>query len=352
MVEFVKCLVWDLDNTLWNGTLFEGDQVTVRPDVPSILEELTNRGILNSIASRNEEKFALSMLKQLNLEEYFIVPQINFNPKSNNIRSIAQELNLGLNSLAFIDDSPFEREEVNFSCPTVRVLEAERYNEILDMPEFNPNSPTPEARGRLEVYRTESKRKQAEEEFKGTHLDFLKSCQMELMLRDAKMADIPRIVELAIRTTQFNATGIQYSADEIEALMISSNYRIFSAELSDRFGNFGMIGTMILKFDQPAWIVENLMISCRAAGRGVSAAMLILSMVLAKQTQSKILQVQYRPTDRNRQLGIFFSMSGLKQENKAMGDGMTLWTYNLHEESIPEMPVWLTLNKPIDKLIG
>jgi FkbH-like protein len=352
MAEYVKCLVWDLDNTLWEGILLEGNQVTVRPDIPTILEELTNRGILNSIASRNEEKFALSMLKQLNLDEYFIVPQINFNPKSDNIRSIAQELNLGLNSLAFIDDSPFEREAVSYSCPTVHVLEAERYNEILDMPEFNPATQTPEARGRLEVYRTESKRKQAKEGFRGTHLDFLKSCQMELLLREAEMTDIQRTVELAIRTTQFNATGIQYGADEIEALMKSSNHRIFTAELSDRFGNFGIIGTMILKLDQLAWIVESFMISCRAAGRGVSAAMLILSMFLAQQTQSKILRVQYRPTDRNRQLGIFFSMSGLKQENNAMQDGMTLWAYNLHEESIPEIPVWLTLTNPIDKLIG
>lgn len=175
---------------------------------------------------------------------------------------------------------------------------------------------------------------------------------MELLLREAEMADIPRTVELAYRTTQFNATGIQYSADEIESFMKSSNYRIFIAELSDRFGFFGIIGIMILKIDQLAWVVESLMISCRAAGRGVSAAMLILSMYLAQQTQSKILHVQYRPTDRNRQLGIFFSMSGLKQEHSAMGNGMTLWTYNLHKESIPEMPVWLTLTNPIDKLTG
>lgn len=350
MAEFVKCLVWDLDNTLWKGTLLEGDRVALRPDIPIILEELNHRGVLNSIASRNDPDLALSKLRELGVDKYFIFPHINFDPKPDNLRSIARELNLGIDSLAFIDDSPFEREGVAFSFPSMLVLEVERYTEILDMPAFNPPARTAEAKDRLDIYRTEEKRKQAEGEFEGTRLDFLMSCHMQLLLRRAVAADIPRIVELAYRTHQFNATGIHYTADDVAALMASPNARIYLAGLSDRFGSYGTVAAMIITLDRSA-IIESLMISCRVSGRGVSAALLILAMKVAGQTSSKTLTVHYRPTARNRQLGIFYTMLGLRQTQSVGKEGVSLWEYDLNEEPIPEMPAWLTLVDPLENLI-
>lgn len=347
MEKLVKCLVWDLDDTLWSGTLLEGDELTLRPQVPSILQELNRRGILNSIASRNERKAALSVLRKFEVEHYFVAPQINTNPKPENLRQIAQDLNLGLDSLAFIDDSPFEREAVKFSCPPVLVLEAERYHTILDMQEFMPPVQTPEARKRAEFYRVESVRQQAERDFEGSRVDFLESCQIHLLLREAEATDIPRIVELAQRTNQFNSTAIRYDTDQVKALRAASNVRIFIGELRDRFGSYGAIGVMVLRLEGNAGVIESVMISCRAAGRGVPAAMLITAMRMGKAAGVDSLRVQYRPNERNRQLAILYSMLEFQRLHEQSGDGLTVWCYDLAQQPIPEVPVWLTYTTSI-----
>src|SRR5262245_53445379 len=104
--KIIKLLVWDLDNTLWQGTLLEGDHVRVREDVYAVLKTLDSRGILHSIASKNNYDLAMAMLKEAGIEEYFLYSQVNWNAKSNNIRSIASSINIGLDAVAFIDDEP------------------------------------------------------------------------------------------------------------------------------------------------------------------------------------------------------------------------------------------------------
>ena len=108
----IKCVVWDLDNTLWSGTLLEGDEVHLRDGVREIIHALDARGILHSIASRNHAESALARLRELDLEEYFLYPQINWGSKAASIRTIAESLNIGLDSICFIDDQPFELAEV------------------------------------------------------------------------------------------------------------------------------------------------------------------------------------------------------------------------------------------------
>ena len=112
--QAVKCLVWDLDHTLWDGILLEDSQVVLRPEVPAIIRTLDERGILHSIASRNDPAMAMDKLQQFGLADYFLWPQINWNPKSESIKTISERLSLGLDSFAFVDDQPFEREEVAF----------------------------------------------------------------------------------------------------------------------------------------------------------------------------------------------------------------------------------------------
>ena len=114
-ITTVKCVVWDLDNTVWEGVLLEGDDLKLRNDVVAIIKTLDDRGILNAIASRNEFDPAMAQLEAFGIDHYFIYPQINWNPKSESVAQIAKDINIGINTLAFVDDQPFEREEVQFA---------------------------------------------------------------------------------------------------------------------------------------------------------------------------------------------------------------------------------------------
>ena len=132
-----KCVVWDSDNTLWEGILIEDgpENIHLKPGIPKILKELDERGILISAVSKNEHDDAMSALRRFQMDEYFLFPQISWNPKSQGIQQIARELNIGIDSLMLIDDSPFEIAQVRAACPDVMVLDAAHYTNILAQPE-------------------------------------------------------------------------------------------------------------------------------------------------------------------------------------------------------------------------
>src|ERR1700731_4550951 len=136
----VKCVIWDLDDTLWTGTLLEDKEVSLRPGVRTILETLDGRGILNSIASRNDYVSTMQVLKTLGIEEFFLYSQIGWGAKSGAVKAIAAELNIGLDTLLFVDDQQFEREEVAFALPDVRTFDALDIDRLLDRDDLNPKT--------------------------------------------------------------------------------------------------------------------------------------------------------------------------------------------------------------------
>ncbi|UCG12327.1 MAG: HAD-IIIC family phosphatase, partial [Deltaproteobacteria bacterium] len=148
----VKCLVWDLDNTVWNGILLEDDEITPREGVVEIIRTLDERGILQSIASRNDYQQAMEKLDMLGLQEYFIYPQINWEAKSVSLKAIAEEINIGINSLAFIDDQAFERDEVAYVHPEVLCIDAADLDQLLEMPALMPRFITDDSRRRRNMY--------------------------------------------------------------------------------------------------------------------------------------------------------------------------------------------------------
>ncbi len=149
----VKCVVWDLDHTVWDGILLEDERVELRPGIAGILAELDARGILQSVASRNDHDRAMARLEALGIADYFLYPHVNWNAKGENVAAIAQKLNIGLDTFLFIDDQPFEREEVAFACPAVRTLDAADLADLLDRPELNPEFITEDSRNRRAVRR-------------------------------------------------------------------------------------------------------------------------------------------------------------------------------------------------------
>ena len=172
-MQAIKCLVWDLDNTLWNGVLLENDSVYVTEQVVDIIKQLDRRGILQSIASRNEHESAMRKLRDFGLHEYFLYPQINWNSKASSIKAIAESINIGLNAVGFIDDQPFDREEVNFALPEVRCIDASDLASLPDMPELNPRFITEDSKLRRLMYQSDIQRNKAEQEFVGPQAEFL-----------------------------------------------------------------------------------------------------------------------------------------------------------------------------------
>ena len=166
--QSVKCLVWDLDNTVWNGVLLEDAQVSLRPEVPGILRALDERGILHSIASRNDRTLAMEKLREFGLADYFLCPQINWNPKSDSIKGISETLRLGLDTFAFIDDQPFELAEVAFAHPKVLCIDAAELAGVDPLKRMHPRFVTEESKTRRLLYISDERRLEAEREFTGT----------------------------------------------------------------------------------------------------------------------------------------------------------------------------------------
>ena len=314
----IKCVVWDLDNTLWDGVLLEDDDVTLRPAAVEAIRALDERGILHSIASRNDHATAMEKLERFGLAEYFLHPQIGWNAKSESVAAIATALNIGVDTFAFVDDQPFEREEVAFVHPKVLCVDAQDVAELMTAPEFVPAQVTRDARARREMYRSSLRRDEAEREWDGSGNEFLATLGMVFTISDATDADLPRAHELTVRTNQLNSTGVTYSLSDLEAYARSSDHRVLMAELDDKFGAYGRIGLALIECGAEVWTLKLLLMSCRVMSRGVGTVLLNHIMRLARDHGVR-LRAEFRKTDRNRAMFVTYRLAGFR-EVEADGD--------------------------------
>lgn len=317
--EPVKCVVWDLDNTLWEGTLLEDERVRLRGDVTRVVETLDARGILQSVASKNDHAKALGKLEEFGLRDYFLYPQINWNSKAHSIQTIAKLINIGLDSMAFVDDQPFELAEVNFSAPSVRCIDAAELPRLLERPEMTPRFITEDSRLRRRMYLSDIRRNTAEEEFVGPTEEFLATLGMTLTIATAGEEDLKRAEELTVRTNQLNSTGYTYSYDELNRFRQSENHRLLIAGLEDRFGGYGKIGLALVECGAQVWTVKLLLMSCRVMSRGVGAILMGHIMRLAKERGVR-LRGEFVPTERNRMMLVAYKFSGFKEVERRADD--------------------------------
>ena len=279
----IKCIIWDLDNTLWNGVLIEEGIVTLREGVREIIKALDDRGILQSISSKNEYNLTIDKLKEFGITEYFIYPQINWNAKSESIKTIAKSINLGMDAIAFIDDQTFEREEVKFVLPEVFCIDAAQLDHLLDMPEMQPNFITEDSRLRRSMYLNDLKRKEEETSFSGTQEDFLASLNMVVTILPVEEGDLQRAEELTVRTHQLNTTGYTYSYEELDKFRKSDRHKLFITSLEDRFGTYGKVGLVLIECEKDIWTLKLLLMSCRVMSRGIGSILINYIMSLAKK---------------------------------------------------------------------
>lgn len=308
----IKCLVWDLDNTLWNGTLLEDDAVILRDHAAEVVRVLDERGILQSIASRNDPDLALAKLETMGLREYFLFPQINWNAKSDSITAIAHALNVGIDSLAFIDDQAFEREEVAFVHPEVLCIPAEDLQHIAELPAMMPRFITDESQNRRRMYQADIERKQREDEHQGTPVEFLSSLGMRLTIVEAEEEDLKRAEELTIRTHQLNTTGYTYSYQELEAFRNSDRHHLWIAGLEDKYGTYGKIGLALVEVINDEWWIRLLLMSCRVMNRGVGSVFINFIRNQAREAGARLF-AEMILNDRNRMMYMTYKFAHFRE---------------------------------------
>ncbi|MEU7748178.1 HAD-IIIC family phosphatase [Nonomuraea sp. NPDC049158] len=311
----IKCVVWDLDDTLWDGVLLEDGNVSLRDDLVQLIHELDRRGVLHSVASKNDEQTVLAKLGELGLEEMFVYPQIGWSAKSTSIASIAKSLNVATDALAFIDDQEFERAEVAHVHPGVLCLAPGEVMDAADTPEFTPRFVTVESRHRREMFRGQIAREESERTFHGTPEDFLAHLGMRFVIRRATRDDLQRAEELTVRTNQLNSTGRTYSYEELDELRGSADHLLLVADLKDMFGDYGTIGLALVERGPRHWHLRLLLMSCRTMSRGVGTILLNHVMSEARAAGAR-LRADFVETGRNRVMQITYAFAGFTEAGR------------------------------------
>lgn len=334
----IKCLVWDLDNTLWHGTLMEDEEVILNPDVLELIQTLDERGILQSVASKNDTDLALDKLKSLGLHEYFLYPQINWGPKSKSLQNIAESINIGFDSVAFIDDQAYEREEVLFSHPEVLTFDAAEINQLAAMEVMTPRFITDDSKQRRKMYQSDITRNKIEESFNGSQDAFLMTLGMHLAISEARTEDLKRAEELTQRTNQLNTTAYTYNYDELAFFSQSPDHLLFVAELDDRFGTYGKIGLVLVEKQPEVWTIKLFLMSCRVMSRGVGTVLITFLRNLAKQ-QGVALEAEFISNDRNRMMYMTYKFNQFRE--KETRDNWVLLENVL--DTVPPYPEYMQL---------
>ena len=334
----VKCVVWDLDGTVWDGVLLEDQQVVVRDEVVKIIRGLDELGVLHSISSKNDHDLAMARLRAAGIADYFLYPQINWNPKSESVKEIATALNIGIDALAFVDDQPFELAEVAHAHPGVLCVPADDIARAVQRTEFRPRFVTSESGQRRLMYVTAAERDSAERDFTGTSEDFLATLNMRLRIHEPGPEDLQRAEELTVRTNQLNSTGRTFSYSELDALRHSPDHLLLVAGLEDRFGTYGKIGLALIEKAKPDWKLSMLLVSCRVVSRGIGTVLLNHVMRLASDNGAPLI-AEFVPTGRNRMMFVTYMFAGFREVGRS-GDATLLRAPDVPVQAVP---AYLTL---------
>ncbi|MEO5378107.1 MAG: HAD-IIIC family phosphatase [Magnetococcus sp. DMHC-6] len=294
--EKIKCLVWDLDHTLWSGVLLEEEAPPLRPGVLEFIERLDSRGILQSIASKNNYDHAWQRVCQLGLDHYFLLPQINWMPKSSNIRTLANRLNIGLDTFAFIDDNPFELEEVRQALPMVMGVNALELSSLWDHPRMQ-GSQSAEAQKRRQFYQDAFAREEVRTRFGDDYKGFLASCAIRLTVMPYGVDHFERVSELMQRTNQLNFSGSKYTLVSLPSILMEVGLDKHVLSCSDKFGSYGLVGFSLTRVRGEVVRVEEFMLSCRVQGKFIEQV--FFDYLVRRYPGIKRLWVNFKRTARN-----------------------------------------------------
>jgi len=297
----VKCVIWDLDQTAWNGILGDQDpdRVVLRPEVLQTMNALDERGILQSIASKNDHDNAWRVLERLGVAHLFLYPQINWEPKSTSVQRIVSALNIGMDSCAFIDDSPFERAEVAHELPGIKVFADSDVHTLLQGPEFDVPI-TEESRQRRSFYRAESERKREAVQYGARYETFLETCEMKATLfRPTDREHVERCLELLQRSNQLNLSTHRYTREELAQLLEQPDVICICTSCRDRFGDYGIVGFASIAISKDGPVLKDFVLSCRVALKKLENAWFQWLTGVAETAGYSKIRAPYGKTSRN-----------------------------------------------------
>lgn len=331
----LKCVVWDLDDTLWSGTLLEHDRLALRPAVDRVLRELDGRGILHSIASKNDRAAAMAKLTELGIDHYFLYPQISWNAKSVGLAEIQNRLNIGMDTILLVDDQAFERDEARSVHPELTTLDAVDPASLLTLPRLMPRFITEDSARRRQMYLDDARRQIDEDDYQGPTSEFLAGLGLRFAIAPASQADLRRAEELTIRTNQLNSTGITYDYEQLDELRRSPDHELLICELDDRYGSYGKIGLGLVHKGPEVWTLKLLLMSCRVMSRGVGNVLLTHVMQEARAA-GKRLHAEFRDTGKNKMMFVTYKFASFRKR-ATRDDGVVVLENDLgHIQPYPD----------------
>lgn len=353
-----KCVVLDLDNTLWGGVAGEDGPQGIRlgdtspgsefVEFQRWLRALVDRGFLLAVVSKNNEADALEVIRghesMVLREDAFAAVRINWLPKHENVLSVAAELNLGVDSLVFVDDNPDERELMRQMLPQVLTVELPAdpalYRQALEaLPQLQTLAVTDEDRERTARYRARRVREQVRAAAPSLE-DYYHSLEISVEVAPATPAVLPRVHQLFLRTSQFNLTARRYDAARLADLAASPGWRVLTLRARDRFSEHGVVAAATVRVEPARWTVDALLMSCRVIGYGVETALLAAIAAAARDAGAATLAGEYVPTARNRPAMDFYPRHGFVETDSS--DAGVGWERPLSPDAVP-VPPWIRM---------
>jgi FkbH-like protein len=339
----VKCVVLDLDNTLWGGVVGDDGLQGIALGhfgegepfhrFQQFLRELKRRGIILAVCSKNEHEAAMKPFREhpemVLREEDIAVFVANWDTKVDNLKVIQRALNIGFDTMVFVDDNPFERNMVRQYLPDVIVPElpeepSDYVRTLCELNLFETSSFTDEDRQRAQQYREESSRKLAEQTFTDVD-DYLRSLEMRISIGRFDAFHLPRIAQLIQRSNQFNLTTRRQGEAECEALMNAGpDTQPLFVKLSDRYGDHGLISVVVLRFEQKHALIDTWVMSCRVLSRGVEQHVMNRVVALTRERGLSLIVGEYLPTAKNKMVKDFFERFGF-HKTREEPTGVTSW---------------------------
>jgi len=331
-----KVIVLDCDNTLWKGACGEdgplGVEVTAAyRTLQKFMIAQMEAGMLLCLCSKNNEQDVLDVFDQRGdmplKRDHLVSWRINWNSKSENIRSLAKELNLGMDSFIFIDDNPVDCADVEINCPGALVLQLPENTDavpsFLDhIWAFDHASSTKEDQLRTRMYQEGAQRERYREQTFSLK-DFVQGLQLRVEIGELTEEQLDRVSQLTFRTNQFNFTTVRRSKKEIEDLLQRQDAKCLVVRVIDRFGDYGLVGVLIYESQRDRYKVDTFLLSCRVLGRGVEHALVSQLGKRAAEDGKQFVEFTYRRTDKNLPALEFITSIGEKYRNET---GMS-WTF-------------------------
>lgn len=341
-----KCLILDLDNTLWGGII--GDDGLENIQIGNLgigetftkwqkwIKQLQERGIILAVCSKNDEKIAMEPFEKhndmvLRLDDIAVFVA-NWDNKADNIRHIQSVLNIGFDSMVFVDDNPVERKMVRDNIPDVTVPElpedpAEYLSFLQQLNLFETASVTDEDGDRTRQYQEESKRVSKKKSFVNED-EFLQSLDMVGKCGPFSKMDIPRIAQLTQRSNQFNLRTVRYTDEDISRISSSPIHETISFKLADAFGDYGLVSVIILEKRNDEMFIDTWIMSCRVLKRGLEQMVINEIVSLAKKNGLKRITGEYIPTSKNGMVKEHYPGLGFNSTDK-----MNTWTLDVDSYS-------------------